>query len=259
MSQVYRKPHSYKKKKPVFKNKFFWLGILVCLAAASFFYFLIFSNFFQIDKITVEGVEKLSVEEIESLASDHLEKTVLFFKTKSIFLFKNEEVQKQISTTFPLAGEVEVSRQLPGTIKISLKEKIALALWCENINCFEIDKEGVIFQEALVSADLIKIESDKEGLVLGERAVEKDLLMKILDINSKLKQKAGILVETIEIASTDRLNVKTSEGWQIYFNLSGDLDWQITELSLVLEKEISSIKRRNLEYIDLRFSKVYYK
>ena len=61
------------------------------------------------------------------------------------------------------------------------------------------------------------------------------------------------------IVSEERLNVKTSEGWEIYFNTADDLDWQVQELALVLEKQITPEKRRNLEYIDLRFSRVYYK
>jgi len=55
------------------------------------------------------------------------------------------------------------------------------------------------------------------------------------------------------------LDAETTEGWTVRFNLKGDLDWQVTELRLALEKQISPEKRKSLEYIDLRFSRVYYK
>jgi len=259
MSQIYRKPHSYKNKKSIFKNRLFWLGALFFLVFGFIFYLLIFFDSFQIKGIRVEGAEKLSAGEIELLAEGYLEKSFLFFKTKSIFLIGKEEIKNQILAAFPLVGGIKVSRQWPATLKISIKEKIAVALWCENDACFELDETGIIFQAGEIDSALIKIESNQPGLVLGAKAVEAGLLMKILDINSKLKQEAGISIESVEIVSEDRLDFLTAEGWQAYFNLAGDLDWQITELALVLEKEISSAKRRNLEYIDLRYSKVYYK
>ena len=66
-------------------------------------------------------------------------------------------------------------------------------------------------------------------------------------------------MEISSYVSEKRLNTKTSEGWEIYFNLKGDLNWQITELGLVSEKQIPLEDRGELEYIDLRFSRVYYK
>ncbi len=37
------------------------------------------------------------------------------------------------------------------------------------------------------------------------------------------------------------------------FDLKNSIDWQMTKLNLVLEKEIPPEKRGDLEYIDLRF------
>jgi len=56
-----------------------------------------------------------------------------------------------------------------------------------------------------------------------------------------------------------RLDIKTAEGWEIYFDLSSDVNFALTKLGLLLEKEIPLEKRGDLSYIDLRFSKVYYK
>jgi hypothetical protein len=57
----------------------------------------------------------------------------------------------------------------------------------------------------------------------------------------------------ISIISNERLNIKTFEGWLIYFNPKEDLDWQTQKLDLVLEKQIPLEKREELEYIELRF------
>lgn len=57
--------------------------------------------------------------------------------------------------------------------------------------------------------------------------------------------------------SEEKIDVRTAEGWAIYFNLKENLNWQITKLAAVLEKRIPQGKRENLKYIDLRFEKVY--
>lgn len=136
-----------------------------------------------------------------------------------------------------------------------------MALWCNADNCFLLDKEGVIFEEASPSAALLIIESQKpsEGVVLGQAVISRPELDQILGIQTKLVEVAKISIKKAVPVFEDRLNVETSEGWEIYLNLKGDIDWQITELTQVLEKQISAAKRNILQYIDLRFSRVYYK
>ena len=78
-----------------------------------------------------------------------------------------------------------------------------------------------------------------------------------MKIETKLKQDLEIQIELAEIVSDRRLNIKTSEGWEIYFNLQEDIDWQLTELALILKEKISPEKRGEIKYIDLRFEKVF--
>jgi len=104
------------------------------------------------------------------------------------------------------------------------------------------------------------------GLIVGNSVDEADAINVVkkgntltLDIQDKLKNIAGVTTTRAIIVSEERLNIAVSEGWEIYFNTEGDLDWQIKELWIVLEKQISPEKRKNLEYVDLRFSRVFYK
>ena len=88
---------------------------------------------------------------------------------------------------------------------------------------------------------------------MGERVIKKEQISQILEIKSKLENDLKITLEEVSIISEERMNLKTTEGWEIYLNPKGDIAWQLTKLSAVLEKEISSGKRGNLEYIELRF------
>jgi len=237
------------------------------MIVAGVFYFLFFSPVFQIKKIIVTGEDKVPQEWIELLVEKKLENRLLFLKTKSIFVIDSGQVEKDILNTFPQIAEVEIGRGLPDAINLLVKERVGVAVWCEDEDCFLLDNEGVVF-ERLAEADssLMEIENLTltEEVNLGEAAISKEIFSKVLEVKSKIEEDLDFLIVKASFVSEERLNLKTSEGWEIYFNLKGDLDWQVQELSLVLEKEIPpecSLAREKgeLKYFDLRFSRVYCK
>ncbi|MFC1629892.1 hypothetical protein ACFL11_01590, partial [Patescibacteria group bacterium] len=93
----------------------------------------------------------------------------------------------------------------------------------------------------------------------GEEVIEEEKINKILEINKGFRSNLKIQLEQAIIINQERLNVKTLEGWEAYFDLKGDINWQLTELKLLIEEKIPPDKRGDLEYIDLRFTKIYYK
>lgn len=261
-NQGFRKLHRYKRKKPIFRNRFFRLGILAFVIIISFFYFLFFSEFFQVERIIISGQEKVSENDLRVLVEKKLENKILFSKTKSIFLINLNEIKEDILNDFPQIAEVKISRRFFDALNVVVTERLALAAWCREVQCFQIDNEGVIFEEVLMETGLIRIVDEQylDSFVLGEKVMEKEKLIQIFEIDSKLRENLKLSITEAFIISDERLNVKMAEGWYVYFNLKGDLDWQITELGLVLVKQIPSEKRGNLEYIDLRFgNRVYYK
>jgi cell division septal protein FtsQ len=257
----YRKPHRYKKKRPILSKRFFWLGILFLIVVGAVFYCLFFLNAFQVEKIIVSGEEKVSKEEIEFLVEARIENRVLFFRTKSIFAVDVGQIKRDILNFFPQIAEVKVSRSFFDAVNVAVVERKGVALWCQDEACFLVDEKGIIFEEILTETDLFKIEKAefRENPALGEPVLEEATLDQILYIRDKLAEIVNLPTVEAFLASAERLNVRTAEDWEIYFNLKGDLDWQITELVLVLEKQISPEKRGELEYIDLRFSRVFYK
>jgi len=257
--RIYRKPHRYKRKKSILKSRFFWLGIFALIVAGGIFYSLFFLEVFQVKKMIVNGDDKVSKEDIEFLAGQRLESKILFFKTKSIFAVDLGQIKKDILDHFPQIAEVKASRGFFDAVNIIVIERQALAVWCGE-RCFLLDGEGIIFEEVIeAQPDLVLIKNESGINELGEKVIEKELLSQVLEIKAQVEGNTGILVKEAFLASEERLNMKTAEGWEIYFNLKGDLGWQITELALVLEKQIPSEQRNKLEYIDLRFSRVYYK
>ena len=118
-----------------------------------------------------------------------------------------------------------------------------------------IDEQGIAFEQSSSTEGLLKISDEQSSDLLGlsGQALGKDDLSNILLINSRLKNDLGIDIGEFTISSQDRLIALTKEGWNIYFYLKGDIDWQLTKLKAVLDEKIPQEKRKNLEYIELRF------
>jgi len=238
----YRKPYRVKRKKPILRSRFFGIVILTFTALAGISYFLFFSPFFQISNIAITGNSAVSEENIKA-----------FVPIKNIFLISTESIQKDILDNLPQVAGVKIHKRLPDALSVAISERSAVALWCEEEKCFFIDENAVFFAESAENINgLIKITGAREIL-------NKEKISQILDIQKKIRERSIATTTQANIVSEERLNVRTSEGWEIYFNLRGNLDWQIQELDLVLEKQISPEKRKILDYIDLRFSRVYYK
>jgi len=273
----YRKPYRIKKKKSLFKNRFFWIAILVLIIFGGIFYLVCFSSIFQIKDIKISGnsafaeasvdKQKILFDEIQKIIEERISQKILFLPSKSIFLANLNQINEPLLERFPQIDEVNLKRRLPSTLIVEIQERLPLGVWCEDLpsspsenlggqgeNCFYIDREGIIFEENPPKEEfIIKSEELISQGFLGEKVIEKTLLESIFEIQRKLKESLKINIEEIIILEKEKINAKTSEGWEIYFDPTGNIDWQLTKLSLVLEKEIPPERRKDLEYIDLRF------
>ncbi len=257
----YRRFKRFKKRKSLLKSRFFWIFILILASAILVFYLFFLSEIFRIKEIDISAPEDISKEEIQVLLQKELETSFfIFFRKNTFFLVNSQKIEDRILKEYPEIKEVILKKKFPKSLTLEVKKRIAVGIWCfEEDNCFLIDDNGIIFRGS-TSKDLVKIFS-RGGEVknLGEEIIPKEKMNQLLGIHDELEENLGIDVEKFILRGSDNLDVKTIEGWEIYFDLAGDINLILTKLSLLLEKEISSEDRENLQYIDLRFSKVYYK
>ncbi len=241
----YKKSYRTKKKRSifnVFKNKFFWLGLLFFVILSGLIYLFIFSSVFQIKNITVLGTEKTSAEEIRIIVSDN---------AKNIFLADFKKINIMLLEKYPQIANIDIKRDLPDVLLVQIEERKPVAVFSKNEGYFFIDKEAVIFEEIPEKpSEMLIIKSEKD-------LVQKEELNQVLKINSVLRSDLKIPIKEILIKSEKRIDVETMEGWNIYFNPKKDLDWQLEEFGILLKEKISLENRENLEYVDLRFEKIY--
>ena len=272
MRKFKRHHYKVKRKKSIFKNRLFGESFLLFLEISFIFYFLIFSQTFRIEKVYVFGDKEIKTENLQEFLQEKIEKFSPSISIANIFLVNSKKLQEEILKKFPEIDIVEIKKKFPNILDIKIKERKAVAIFCPGgpgtvPQCGFLDKKGIIFENPSTKAwrginedlPLVKSLESEEKINFGEVAIEREILEKILRIAEYLKTKLNIEPEEYVLAAEFRLNVKTSQGWEIFFDLNNDIDLQILKLKLLLEKEILSENRKILEYIDLRFTRVYYK
>jgi len=257
---MYRKPYRIKRKKPILKNRFFWSGLLSLFFAGGIIYLVCFAPFFQIKGINISGCQKVKTQDLESTIKSQIVKNIAFFNTQSIFLVNSGKITAEIIKNFPQIEKISLQKELLDKLVVRVEERSPVALLCQGEKCFLIDKNGAAYEEISgldYQGPKIKSQILLSEIKPGEIAIESSLMAQILKINSKLSDDFKIALQEFNITSEQRLNVKTVSGWEVYFNLKGDVDWQIVELKTILENKIPPKNWRNLDYIDLRFDRVF--
>lgn len=249
----YRKPHRFKKKKSIFSSKAFWLTIFILLMVSGVFYLVCFSPFLQIKEIKISGNQKVSAEAIEEIIKNKTGRNVLFFPSQSILLADLDQISKDVLDNFILIGEVKLRRNFFNTLEANISERNPVAVLMQGESAFNLDKEGIIFEPSFLNEGLAIVIDRQKTSSLGEKAIDKEKLSQILKIDSKLKSDLKITVQWFDMESDEKLNLVMGEGWQAHFDLKKDVDWQLTKLKAVLEEKIPPEKRKDLEYIELRF------
>ncbi|MBU3964614.1 hypothetical protein KJ591_01405 [Patescibacteria group bacterium] len=257
------KKRSYtRKKKSIFRNRFFWYFVLLVIAGAGIFYFLVFSPVFQLRETIINGTSFISANEVGDIIREQTANSVLFFPTKSIIVFNSKNTESLILERFLQAKEAIIRKQFFNKLIVNIFEREPEAIFCSSGSCFLLDEQGLIFQPAereTYFPNKAVIVSD-ENMELGTTVTSEENLIFINDVFRQLKQ-GNILVNEFKISSSKIEALISENGLSIYFNPQKDSELQVQDLILVLKNQNSpdSETRGAQEYIDLRFDKIFLK
>lgn len=255
----YKKKYGFKKRKSMLKKTFFWVFLLFAAGIGASIYFFFFSPAFQIKNIKISGEIQIPLEDIKKMVFEQSGKKLGFLEIKNIFLVNLDQIKNSLMEKFPRIAIVNLEKRFPDVLAARIEERKAVAIFPRGEECYSIDKDGVIFEKSEKCDNFFKVinEAKPEMPRLGKEIISKELMKFILESEAKLKNNFNIQIELALVVSQSRLNIETSEGWSAYFNLDEDLEWQLTELTLLLKEKVPSEKRKGLQYIDLRFDKIY--
>ncbi len=259
MRRRYKKQYRAKRKNSIFRSKYFWFCFLALIFLGTGVDVLFFSSFFQIGNIKIEGNEKVSIEEIKNIISRNTDKKFGVVETKSIFLAELDKINNEILKEIPQIAKIKLIRNFPNTISAQVVERIPSAVFCEFKRCFLMDNGGVAYEDIdKIPANMPRITNanfNKE-IKLGEKPITDEQMNYVLKIASQIKVFNLSAIEFL-VKSNTRLNVRMSDGWQVYLNPQKDIDKQIKNLGIILKEKLPIEKRKNLAYIDLRFDRIY--
>jgi cell division septal protein FtsQ len=258
----YKKPYRAKRKKPFFYSKSFWFFTFFLFLGGGLAWFLCFSPVFEVKMVEVSGDGKVNNGECQKIIEGMAEKRVAFLSSKSIFLFDLDRASREILSKFPQIQNINIQRKFPGEIYASLEERKPAATfnWRDS-RYFSIDESGVIFEESRKTSDSFELKKNDESgdVKAGDKVFDSAFLVKILRFKADGENKLGLKFDQGLVVTDERVNFKTKEGWEIFINPQKDIDWQFTKLDAVVLDESFKTKRSELEYVDLRFTRVYLK
>lgn len=267
----------FKRKKHVLEKRWFWYLILGCAVFVGLGYSLFFSSIFRIEKIDITGVSGEERDEVQNIIDKRLKENFLFFIPRNtLFLANNEGIINDILQDFSEIEQVSAKKDFPSGLSFDIKKRQGKGFICQGkeegiASCFLIDSQGIIFGEQFTLEQVEGGEAGKDNLVIladdlpsnlfepGSQVIVPEKTENILLLYDKLENRLKIPTVKFVLKQAERVDVETKDGWQIYFSLDSDLNLALTKLGMLLEKEIPEEQRKNLEYVDLRFSKAYYK
>jgi len=243
-------------KQNLLKKKVLFFSFIGFILASILGYFLFFSPLLKIQQ-TPTFIPLQAISQAEEIAQK-LEAT----KGKSLIFLNIKSLTKEFLGVSPEFEAVYFKRNFKNhSLIFTYKLKTPAIILCdkeENQNCSLADINGVLFafNEQFASWD-------KEGLptlFCAKSHATANYIKDIAFLKASLENSLGLKIAFFKSTEEPQtIEAKTKEGWVVYFNQAEDLGLALTKLKLLLEEKITEEERANLEYVDLRFSKAYYK
>ena len=235
--------HNQKKDEPKKETKiskkrkrisFFIKAILLITIFIGMLFFLLTSPLFNILEIKVENNNKITTEEIINLSEIQLGDNTFKINSRSVI---NKIKQN------PYIEEVKISRDLPSTIHIKVKERKTTYILAINESEYAyINNQGYILEVNSQPLDLPHIINYKtEDFTAGARLCNEDL--EKLEVVLRIMETAnshdiGKLITEIDIASKSDFKIRLeSEKKTVYLGDASDINTKMLYIKANLEDE----------------------
>ena len=221
--RIERQKRIRKKRLTIFFIFFFILMICVGIT-------LSLTVFFPIKKIVVSGSKIYSAEEIIQYSGIDV--------GDNIFTVSGKNAEKALKEAKPYVESVEIKRDLPGTLKIIVKDAEEFACYNVKGRYYTVSSSGWVLKEtAEPPRNVVEIVTDAATCKPGsEITFSKDKPKKIIDeIFSELK-KEKLNPNKIDVTDTISIVLRVENRFDVDFGNSNNIKEKIQHLSKVIEK-----------------------
>ncbi len=222
-----------------------FIGLLLVLIMLITGVLFIKSSYFTVGSVIVEGNKYVSVEDVYRIAD--------IPEAINIFSLNTANIKTRLMQDLRIA-ETTVSRQFPGTIVITIKERKPMAYVASNYGFVEIDKQGVVLavfknlkQINVPMITGIRLENEYVGDEIQNTAAKN-----IVNYLSLLDEVTLNQLSEINIKSSDEIVAYTLNSIHIRLGNSERLADK-AKLTNEMLRELEGKKIR-VEYIDLTYA-----
>ncbi|MBX4187699.1 MAG: FtsQ-type POTRA domain-containing protein [Candidatus Doudnabacteria bacterium] len=222
-------------------------------------YFLYVSEYFLLSEVKVRGNLQVNQEQIRNSLLNV--EGGLIPRNHMLFLTKNKALDI-ISEAQPLVKDiVKYKRVWPNRIEVEIVERRPGFAFSANGKMYLIDEDGLAIKELNEPDGLIPVyDTVNETVSEGERLNNTKLVAFILSATKHWTVKINSQIKEIKVPgkAATQVQIISSEGWGVFFDINRPVEAQISSLSLILNRQIPAQNRLKLAYIDLRFDKWAY-
>jgi len=220
-------------------------AVLFVLMSAAGLYGFIHSGFFALTHIEVLGAEQLEPDEVRILAA--------LAPGSNLWRIDEIQVGKNIKA-HPKIGSVQVTRRLPGTMIISIRERKAVCFIPTERGFVELDRTGVALRILdRVAGDRLPIITGatvKQHPLPGERVVATNLEVG-LKVLSYMPQILGQSIAELNVANKENITLYTTDGIRVIIGAPQLLQEKYQALVDVLYLKDQVGQYNPVYYIDL--------
>ena len=212
-------------------------------------YFFLHSAFFNIKNIEIMGNINLEEAKILDLCQINSEQNLIFLN--------NQKIVESILVN-PLAKNVELAKKLPNTLKITITERVPVALLVCPDGFIQVSEDGY-FLALLKNIGHYAIPIingiSMDYLPGPGQKIKNDTLLTVLEIIKQSDPNTLKYIAEINMANSSNILAYTTLGVEIKLGDLERLEEKLYNLDLILLELINkTIESESIEYIDLRFA-----
>ena len=273
ISKSYQNPYFASKKKnkinisKSLSSRVKTIIILLTLALLGGAWFLIYSDYFTIQDIKINGAGSIPTTAVEAIVREQIDENIfVLWPQKNIFLFTKKKLISSLEQKYSFAA-LEIRKKLPRSLIINYQEKEYTVIWQENNRYYYLDIDGAIINET----SLEEINEKEYPLILNlspakitdnQITVPLNYLNYARELDLALKEHHKEEFKTNNFIIDSELNtvkVELDNGPQIFFNINENMLQQIEKLIVVKQEKIKDFFSKKI-YIDLRYgTRVFYR
>jgi len=221
-----------------------FIGLLLVLVVLIAGLLFIKSSYFTVGSVIVEGNKYVSIEDVYRIAD--------IPETINIFSLNTTNIKMRLMHDLRIA-ETDVSRQFPGTIVISIKERKPMAYIASSYGFLELDKQGMVL------AVFKNIKQTNVPMITGIRLenqyvsdkIENGVIKNIVNYLSLLDEVTLNQLSEINLKSSEQIIAYTVNSVHIRLGNSDRLSDKAKFTNEILN-ELGD-KKKMVEYIDLNY------